>query len=91
VEITPSSLERSRYVIIIFMKFYLPAILTLIIGLVIMAALLCLGALSQGWVAPLCYLGVAVVYYGWYRQLLLLARRYLGAGEEDDDQPFFPG
>ena len=73
------------------MKSYLPAILTLIIGLVIMAGLLCLGALSQGWVAPLCYLAVAVVYYGWYRQLLLLARRVLGCEEEDDDQSFVPG
>jgi len=63
----------------------------LVIGLVVMAGLLYLGALSQNWVAPVCYLAVAVVYYGWYSQLLLLARRILGSPEEDDDQPFFPG
>ena len=73
------------------MKSYLPAVLMLVIGLVVMAGLLYLGAVSQNWVAPVCYLAVAVVYYGWYRQLLLLARRVLGCGEEDDDQPFFPG
>jgi len=73
------------------MKSYLPAVLMLVIGLVVMAGLLYLGALSQNWVAPVCYLAVAVVYYGWYRQLLLLARRVLGCEEEDDDQPFFPG
>ncbi|MEW6660436.1 MAG: hypothetical protein AB1424_17460 [Thermodesulfobacteriota bacterium] len=73
------------------MKTYLPAVLTLLLGVVIMAGLLCLGALSQGWVAPLCFIGAAVVYHTWFVQLLRLARRYLGAGEDDDDQPFFPG
>jgi hypothetical protein len=75
------------------MKTYLPAVLTLVLGVVVMAGLLCLGAMSQNWVAPVCYLAAAVVYYGWYRQLLQLARRVLGVGEgdEDDDQPFFPG
>ncbi len=73
------------------MKTYLPAVLTLLLGVVVMAGLLCMGAMSQNWVAPVCYLAVAVVYYGWYRQLLLLARRVLGISEEDDDQPFFPG
>ncbi len=73
------------------MKSYLPAVLTLLLGLAVMACLLYLGAMSQNWVAPVCYLAVAVVYYGWYRQLLNLARRVLGINEEDDDQPFFPG
>jgi len=73
------------------MKTYLPAVLTLLLGVVVMAALLILGALSQNWVAPVCYLAAAVVYYGWYRQLLNLARRVLGINEEDDDQPYFPG
>jgi hypothetical protein len=74
------------------MKSYLPAVLTLILGLVVMAGLLYLGAMSRNWVALACYLAVAVVYYGWYRQLLQLARRVLGINEdEDDDQPFFPG
>ncbi|MBI4796001.1 MAG: hypothetical protein HY790_09240 [Deltaproteobacteria bacterium] len=73
------------------MKTYLPAVLTLLLGVVVMAGLLVLGAMSQNWVAPVCYLAAAVVYYGWYSQLLLLARRVLGINEEDDDQPFFPG
>jgi hypothetical protein len=73
------------------MKSYLPEVLLLVIGVVVMAALLYLGALSRGWVAALCFIGAAVVYHTWFAQLLRLARRYLGAGEDDDDQPFFPG
>jgi hypothetical protein len=74
------------------MKSYLPAVLTLVIGLVVMAGLIYLGALSRGWVALLCFLGVAVVYYTWLWQLLLLARPDLGHGrKDDDDRPIFPG
>jgi hypothetical protein len=74
------------------MKSYLPAVLTLVLGVLVMAGLLLLGAMSQNWVAPVCFLAVAVVYYGWYRLLLHLARRVLGVEEdEDDDRPFFPG
>jgi hypothetical protein len=72
---------------------YLPSLLTLVLGVAVMAGLLCLGAMSGNWVAPVCYLAAAVVYHGWYRLLLQLARRVLGLGEEgeDDDRPFFPG
>ena len=75
------------------MKSYLPAVLTLFLGVIVMAGLLLLGAMSQNWVAPVCFLAVAVVYYGWYRLLLQLARRYFGVEEddEDNDRPFFPG
>jgi hypothetical protein len=73
------------------MKPYLPEIILLLVGAGVMALLLYLGALSEGWVAVLCFLGTAVVYTGWYRVLLKLARRILGCEEDDEDQPFFPG
>lgn len=73
------------------MKSYLPAILTLLLGLVVMTGLLYLGALSGNWVAAVCFLAVGVIYCGWYRLLLQLARRVLGCEEDDDDRPFFPG
>jgi len=74
------------------MKTYLPDLLLLALGLLVMALLIYLGASSQGWVALLCFLALAVVWTGWYRQLLRLAQKILGADPDDsDDQPFFPG
>lgn len=73
------------------MKAYLPEIIQLVVGLLVMALLLFLGACSHGWVALLCFLGTAVVYFGWYHLLIKLARRVSGYPEDDDDQPFFPG
>lgn len=66
-------------------------IMILVVGVVVMALLLFLGAASQGWVSLLCFLGAGVVYTGWYRHLLSLARRKLGGDIDDDDTPFFPG
>lgn len=73
------------------MKAYLPEIIQVVAGLVLMAGLLYLVALSEGWVRLACILATAVVYFGWYRSLLNLARRFFGLDEEDDDEPFFPG
>jgi uncharacterized membrane protein len=73
------------------MKSHLPTVLMLIIGLVVMAGLLYLGALSQNWVAPLCFIAVAVVFYTWLVQLVLLVRPKWGQGDKDDDRPIFPG
>jgi hypothetical protein len=79
------------YVKIIKMKTHLPAVLTLILGLLVMAGLLYLGALAQNWVAPLCFLGVAVVFHTWMAQLQRLLARNLKGWDEDDDKPIFPG
>ncbi|MFZ5450528.1 MAG: hypothetical protein ACOZF2_01450 [Thermodesulfobacteriota bacterium] len=73
------------------MKSHLPAVLTLIFGLAVMAGLLYLGALAQNWVAPLCFLGVAVVFHTWMAQLQRLFSRNLKGWDEDDDKPIFPG
>ncbi len=63
----------------------------LIAGVLVMIQLLYLGAASEGWLSLLCFLGTAVVYTGWYRHLLSLARRMMGGDIDDDDTPFFPG
>jgi glycerol uptake facilitator-like aquaporin len=69
---------------------YLPDIILLVVGLLVMALLLILGAMSEGWVAPACFLGVAVVYFGWHRTLVNLGWR--AAGKDPDDFDFhFPG
>jgi hypothetical protein len=73
------------------MSTYLPTVLTLLLGLVVMAGLLYLGALSRNWVAPLCFLGVAVVYHTWFAMLQRLFSRDLKNWDEDDDKPIFPG
>lgn len=74
------------------MRRYLSDLLLLTVGLLVMALLIYLGARSQGWVALLCFLALALVWTGWYQQLLRLARKILGADPDDsDDQPFFPG
>ncbi|OPX21034.1 MAG: hypothetical protein BZ151_00930 [Desulfobacca sp. 4484_104] len=74
------------------MRKYLPDVIILVVGLGVMVLLLYLGALSEGWVALVCFLAVAVVYHGWYQHLLRLARRSWGGDEDEfDDQPPFPG
>ncbi len=73
------------------MKAYLPEIILVAAGLAVMGALIYLIAASEGWVRLAGILGLAVLYTGWYRVLLRLARRKLGVDEDDDDQPFFPG
>ena len=52
---------------------YLPDIVLLVVGLPVMAFLLLLGGLIEGWVALACFLGAAVVYFGWWRTMLNLA------------------
>ncbi len=74
------------------MKKYLPDIFLLGLGLLVMALLMYLIALSDGWVCLLCILSLAVVWTGWYRHLLRLALRSLGVDPDDqDDLPYFPG
>jgi hypothetical protein len=69
---------------------YLPEIVQLVAGLVVMALLLYLTALSAGWVALLCILGAAVVFTGWQKVLISLGWRL--AGKDPDDFDFhFPG
>ncbi|MFP3868102.1 MAG: hypothetical protein ACLFUU_08065 [Desulfobacteraceae bacterium] len=74
------------------MKKHLPDIIIIVAGLAVMVLLLGLGALSEGWLALLCFLAVAVVYHGWYQHLLRMARRSWGCDDDEfDDQPPFPG
>ncbi len=74
------------------MKKYLPDILILTAGLLVMALLVYLIASSDGWVCLLGILALAVVWIGWYRHLFALACRSLGVEPEDeDDLPTFPG
>ena len=69
---------------------YLPEVIQLVVGLAVMAILLYLTALSEGWVSLLCILATAVVYFGWQKTLLLLGWRL--AGKDPDDFDFhFPG
>jgi glycerol uptake facilitator-like aquaporin len=69
---------------------YLPDIILLVVGLVVMVLLLWLGAMSENWVALACFLGVAVVYFGWHRTLVNLMWRT--AGKDPDDFDFhLPG
>jgi len=74
-------------------KKYLPDIFMLTIGLLVMALLICLIALShEGWLSLLGILALLVVWIGWYRHLLRLALRSLGVDPDDeDDLPSFPG
>jgi hypothetical protein len=72
------------------MKAYLSEAIALVVGILIVAFLLYLGALSEGWVALLCYLGAAVVYTGWWRTLLNLGWR-LARRDPDDFDFHFPG
>jgi glycerol uptake facilitator-like aquaporin len=69
---------------------YLPDIILLIVGLAVMVLLLLLGAMSENWVGPACFLGVAVVYFGWHRTLVNLCCRQAGKDPDDFDR-YFPG
>jgi glycerol uptake facilitator-like aquaporin len=64
---------------------YLPDIILLVVGLVVMVILLYLGAMSENWVAPACFLAVAVVYFGWHRTLVNLMWRTAGKNPDDFD------
>ena len=69
---------------------YLPDLILLVVGLLVMAFRLILGALSDGWVALACFLGVAGGVFGWWRTLVNLMWRH--AGKDPDDFDFhFPG
>jgi len=71
---------------------YLPDVFLLTVGLLVMALLIYLTALSYGWVSLLCILALAVVWITWYRHLIKLAFRSLGVDPDDeDDLPSFPG
>jgi len=64
---------------------YLPDIILLVFGLLVMVFLLVLGALSETWVAPACFLGVAVVYFGWWGTLVNLICRLSEIDPDDVD------
>ena len=74
------------------MRKNLPDIFLLTVGLLVMALLMYLIALSHGWVTLLCILALAAVWITWYRHLVNLAFRNLGVDPDDeDDLPSFPG
>lgn len=75
------------------MKKYLPDFFMLTIGLLVMALLLYLIALTLGgWLSLLGILALAVVWIGWYKHLLRLSFQSLGVDPDDeDDLPSFPG
>jgi hypothetical protein len=74
------------------MKRYLPDILLLAAGLLVMALLIYVIAASQGWITLLGILALAVVWVSWYRHLCRLALESLGVDPDDeDDLPTFPG
>ncbi|MEW6387836.1 MAG: hypothetical protein AB1491_10020 [Thermodesulfobacteriota bacterium] len=72
------------------MKSYLPDIFLLIVGVLVMVLLLYLGAVSEGWVALLCFLATAVVYHTWQVQLIRMGQKALGK-DIDLDGGHFPG
>lgn len=72
----------------------MPDVFMLAVGLLVMALLLYLIALTLGgWLSLLGILGLAVVWIGWYRHVVRLAFQSLGVDpdDEDDDLPSFPG
>jgi hypothetical protein len=77
------------------MKAYAGDLLALVLGVLVMALLLLLGALSEGWIALSCFLAVAVVYHTWFRHLFLFVQRLSDVDLDvddngDDDQDIFP-
>jgi hypothetical protein len=73
-------------------KKYLPDLFLLGVGLLVMALLIYLIALSQGWVSLVCVLALGLVWISWYRHLLNLALKSLNVDPDDeDDLPSFPG
>ena len=77
------------------MRKHLPDIIILVLGVLVMALLLLLGALAQNWVALFCFLGAAVVYHTWLRHLVLFVQRISNIDldrfdDEDDDEDIFP-
>jgi hypothetical protein len=78
------------------MRAYVPDIILLVLGLLVMALLLLLGALAQNWVALPCFLGAAVVYHTWFFHLIKVIQRASSVDlsrfeeEDDDDEPRFP-
>lgn len=71
---------------------YLPDLLLLLLGLGVMALLLYLIASSNGFLALLGIIGLAVVWCGFHRHLIRMLYRQLGVEPEDeDDLPSFPG
>lgn len=69
---------------------YLPEILVLLVGLLVMGVLVYLIAASEGPVQLLAIIGLAVVYTGW--QGILLRWGWRVAGKDPDDLDFhLPG
>jgi len=75
------------------MRKYLPDFFLLALGLLVMALLIYLIAVTQGgWLSLVGILALAVVWIGWYRHLIRLALQSLGVDPDDeDDLPSFPG
>lgn len=77
-------------------KGYAADFILLTLGVLVMALLLFLGALSEGWVALLCFLGAAVVYHTWFRHLVRFVARTADLEvefdryDDNDDQDIFP-
>lgn len=78
------------------MRGFVPEILFLVLGVACMALLLILGALSRGWIALLCFLGVAVVYHTWFRHLIKFVLESSNIemdrleDDDDEDEDIFP-
>jgi|UniRef100_A0A7C3YZR6 hypothetical protein len=75
------------------MKKYLPDVLLLALGLLVMALLIYIIAQSQGsGLSLIAILALTLVWISWYRHVVRLALNSLGAGPDDeDDLPSFPG
>jgi hypothetical protein len=73
-------------------KKYLPDFFLLTFGLIVMAFLVYVIAVSRDWVSLVGILALAAVWVGWYRHLLRLMFGSLGIDPDDeDDLPSFPG
>jgi hypothetical protein len=69
---------------------YFPDLVFLMIGRLVMAFLLLLGALDVGRVAPFGFLGLAAVYFGCHRTLANRGCRSVSK-DPDDFDCHFPG